>query len=258
MERQQQTWQLENGLTITANTVYDYYDLYEPITTFAFMNSISKYDQTIIDIGSQFGHFALHAALKLKDSTSVNRIIAFEPVHQNAQQLRHNIGINFVNNLAPIEVFEEAIGSKNGTVELFYYKYSDSHGMYQHPTGEVESKITVPITTLDSFIKRENVDPHEVSLIKMDIEGNELNALRGMTKFLDKSSENLTLITELSPLLLNQAHESILEYIRMLSWYFKDITVIDEKEHKLKRLSDEWITFKDNGSDRYCNLWCIK
>jgi FkbM family methyltransferase len=259
MEKQLRTWELKNGLKITNNTIYDYWEDFEIITSKVFMDSIKANDPVIIDIGAQWGHFALHAALKLQQLNAYGSIIAFEPVTRNAKQLLHNFEQNFNEFGAfDLEVFEEAIGSDTGATEMFLYRDSDSHGMHQHPTGIVESKITVPIITFDYFIERENIPPEEISLIKMDIEGNEVNALRGMPKFLDNSNNDLTLITELSPLLLHQANENIVEYIRILSWYFRNISVIDEKEGKIKGLTDEWFSYKDNGSDRYCNLYCTK
>lgn len=126
------------------------------------------------DVGANVGFFSLLAASIVGDSGAV---YAFEPVPANAASIRHSARLNRLSN---IEVFEEAVGERSGSASLILSRHIGgatlaSKGAPQDATGEIE----VAVTTLDDAIADRGLRPP--SLIKIDVEGAELEVLRGMT-----------------------------------------------------------------------------
>jgi FkbM family methyltransferase len=108
-----------------------------------------------VDVGANVGAYSLRAASRGME------VHSFEPVPQNVQVLRRNSEIN---NLT-LDIEEVALGSSEGTTRLA-------------PSG-ASSRITkaggieVPLRTLDSF------NLPRLDLLKVDVEGYELEVLRG-------------------------------------------------------------------------------
>lgn len=199
----------------------------------------------MLDIGAQFGYYSLLAA-KLTGPDGM--VFSFEPVPRNFEILIKNIEINNYNNI--IYPVQKAIGNKREPVTFFLYEYSDSHGMFRHPTASVDKTITVECITVDEFLEGRRVD-----VIKMDIEGNEPFALEGMEKTISKN-KSLTLFTELAPVFLRRAGVEPRDYINQLEDLGFKIRVIDEYGHSLKPVSEELLTTEELSG--HVNLFCTK
>jgi FkbM family methyltransferase len=86
---------------------------------------ILKSGATVLDIGGNVGVFALNAA------RVAGRVITFEPNPRTASLLRYNAGLN--PGLSPkITIREQAIGPKEGEVELYLTHGQLGHSLYLH------------------------------------------------------------------------------------------------------------------------------
>ena len=78
----------------------------------------------------------------------------------------------------------------------------------------------IHVTTLDHYVKRKNIN--RIDLIKIDVEGYELNVLRGGIKSIEKFKP--ILFIELDDENLKQQNSSAKELIAFLKNYYNSIT----------------------------------
>ncbi len=122
---------------------------------------------TIIDAGAWTGDTAVAFTQALK---SEGHIFSFEPETVNYEKLKATIKKNdMVDTIIPIQ-----LGLWSDTCTLSF-KNSCENSMQFRVDSTGESFISV--TSLDDFVKRQNIK--KIDLIKMDIEGAELEALKG-------------------------------------------------------------------------------
>jgi FkbM family methyltransferase len=140
-------------------------------------------DDVLYDIGANLGLVALHAA-------SICRVVAFEPDPEIAARLRLNLTLNPTRH---VEVVEIAVSDDDSTATL----YSDGPGgmspSLAHQRGE---KGAVPVATrsLDSLRRSGELPPPTV--LKLDIEGAEVLALRGAAELLTSEGRPRSLFIE--------------------------------------------------------------
>jgi FkbM family methyltransferase len=137
---------------------------WEPATV-AFISS--RYPRVVLDVGANIGLVAIPVALRLPES----KIYAFEPHPANALRLIENIELNRVSN---VEVVRAAASSFEGTVAM-----AESSPMMH--SVESTGSLRVECTTLDAFIESGSL---RVDLIKVDVEGHELEVLKGAISLL--------------------------------------------------------------------------
>jgi FkbM family methyltransferase len=128
------------------------------------------------DLGANIGLFTLLAARLAGDS---GKVFSFEPDSENAARLRRNIQRN---GFANVTVVESGIWSVTGKLNFVVSgAASPDHGIGKFVTAESAAVGTLtPCVSLDDFIK--NAPPPDA--IKCDVEGAEVEALRGGTKML--------------------------------------------------------------------------
>ncbi|MBT9169715.1 MAG: hypothetical protein DDT18_00050 [Actinobacteria bacterium] len=186
--------------------------------------------------------------LAANSSGPEGRVFAFEPVPGNFEVLKRNIQVNrYTDIIYPIP---KAVGVRPGMISIFLYKNSDSHGMFGHPHVAAQEVISVECVTIDEFLAERPVD-----VIKMDIEGNEPYALKGMAETISKNN-NLILFTELAPLFLRRAGVEPKDYVLQLEQLGFDVRLIDEHSRCLKPITEDLLA--EDDPSWHANLYCIK
>jgi FkbM family methyltransferase len=118
------------------------------------------------------------------------KVFAFEALPANQERLRGNLSLNSIEN---IKLISKAVADKSGTIAFMVHS-SGGMGKISESDGAHSNKISVDAVSLDEFVIQSNNLPPQ--LIKMDIEGGEVLALRGMSR----------LLKEARPVLLIELH----------------------------------------------------
>jgi FkbM family methyltransferase len=157
------------------------------------LDSLLHPGATVIDVGANIGYNTLYAAHCVGPQ---GRVYALEPAQDNVSVLYTNI---FANCLTNIFVLPYAAGSTTG-VRQFYLRGDVSAVnslFHDNFYAEVTDKVEVLTVPLDELI------PLEPDLVKIDVEGGELDVLQGMSRMLQ--SPTLRLIAEWHPSLQQAA-----------------------------------------------------
>jgi FkbM family methyltransferase len=137
--------------------------------------------KTVIDGGANVGQFARAAAETYPGAS----IYSFEPLPAAAAQFGRNLA-----DRPQVKLIESALGSRDGTVVFHPNAYSQSSSVLPQAAGHAQSfsqdrqltPIEVPIMRLDTFASgRVLCAP---TLIKLDLQGFELEALKGGAELL--------------------------------------------------------------------------
>lgn len=134
--------------------------------------------ETYVDVGANIGLLALRAASVVGAS---GHVVAVEAHPRTASFLRENVALNGFGNVV---VESCAVGDMRGTVW-----FSDRHSDDQNAVDLVRKGLEVPLIPLDQLLPASRVP--RVHLLKIDVEGFELQALRGATDLLRRTDRIL-------------------------------------------------------------------
>lgn len=131
-----------------------------------------KDGDVVIEAGANMGS----ETLLLSRLTGNGKVYGFEPNPYTFDRLKTNVSIN---ELANVEVYDLAVGEKNGEISFnIYPKNFCNAGMSsKYMDTPLTRKITVNQQTLDSFVESHNIN--KVDFLKMDIQGAEMDLLAG-------------------------------------------------------------------------------
>jgi len=133
---------------------------------------------SVIDAGAHIGYYALMAAHRLRQ-VGAGLVFAFEPHPINFADLQRNQQLNNMSNLILIQ---KAVADQTTQMRLFSSPLSGCHSLRQFPFHS--NSYEIECTTLDDFM-----DTHKeakIGLIKLDVEGAELPALRGAQRLIER------------------------------------------------------------------------
>lgn len=138
----------------------------------------------IIDVGANIGLHCTYMSNLLHDGGSIH---AFEPVPYTYRMLRETLALNQVDNVKGNMM---ALGSTQGCLEMnvFDEQYS-AWNTFGHPEfDDVKPRAVVDVqtTTLDAYCAENNIT--QVDFLKIDVEGYELEVLKGARGLLSSGS----------------------------------------------------------------------
>ena len=170
-----------------------YYGIYEKEITNLFRKFVKK-GMVVVDVGANIGYYTLLSSYLIKGN---GQVIAFEPTTKAFNSLWNNLIINDVN----YEIKQVALSNFNGKKKdniRSSYKIKDDFPKTESleelkdkwkPYSEDEEFL---FRTLDSY----NLD--KLDFIKIDVDGNEIDVLKGAIKTIKK----------LKPLMLIEVYKS--------------------------------------------------
>lgn len=162
---------------VTLNTEWSpIFGNWEPESQWIFTNLVHD-DNIVFDIGANTG---IHTLLFSKLVGKNGKVIAFEPVPDNINEVNNNLDLNEFENY---QIEELAVSNKEG-MTTFNLGLNNKRGSLIGRGHESGSDIKVQVTTLDKFCDAQNLYP---DFIKMDIEGGEKEALEGYHKAVSQS-----------------------------------------------------------------------
>lgn len=212
---------------------------YEPYFAEEFRKHLTP-GSVVVDIGANLGYYTLIA------SALAQRVIAYEPEKENVDLLRQTIERNKLYNVL---VIEKGIGARDE--ELTLTLDPDNKGKHTLLSNTEGEKKTISVTTLDSSIAQEHIE--HIDLIKMDIEGWEGYALKGMANILRDMCP--ILFFEFAPRRIEESGESPILMLDTLVGYGYKLFVIDESKKALVQIfnvADFSSSFE--GKDSYVNV----
>jgi FkbM family methyltransferase len=188
---------------------------YEPTNAQAFIDSIQPGD-TVVDIGANIGTFTLLAARAVGEQGQVH---VFEPDPENLKLLSKNLADN---HFQQVHVVPKAVGDRAGSIHLAVEDKDKGGGQITTAATGLE----VEMVTLDDYAIAQHITT--IDVLKIDIEGAELLALKGAQQILTKSKQT-TLFMEINPGASAAFGHSVDDLLELLQSYgFTPRVLIDE------------------------------
>jgi len=218
--------------------------IFEPHETELVARLVKKGD-VVIDIGANIGYYTLLLAQCVGET---GRVYAFEPHPANAALLRRTIAESGYQNVV---VEEKAVSINSGPITL----YESADGSVDHRIVESDGKaLCIQAVSLDDYFAAGEI----VNFIKMDIQGAEGWAIKGMAKLLARSPE-VALLSEFEPWGLAQSGIGPRGYLDLLAEHGFAVYEVDgsgtgETPADFDAPSNRCASTKD----AYASLLCIK
>lgn len=157
---------------------------------------------TFLDVGANFGFYSLFAAQQMG---SAGRVFAFEA---NPHLIPFIEGSVYINGLTDrITLINKAVAESEGVARFGFSFAHIGGGSLLAGNDEVDGREyrDVPLVPIDAVIPRETV----VDVVKLDVEGHEASALRGMRDVVARSPD-IQIVLEFFPAMQGQGGSEIL------------------------------------------------
>jgi FkbM family methyltransferase len=223
---------------------------WEPFTT-RILSSLVRTGDVVVDIGANIGWYSAVLGRLVGDGGTV---IAVEPDPQNVRLLRANlVGIG-----ARSIVFAGALADRDSTMHLALSRENlGDHrlvGSTLIPQESSRTNVSVPVTTLDSLLASNQVEPTSVRIVKIDTQGAETLIFRGSPEFFSALPAECAAIVEFAPNLLRHHGDDQIEAfiatvtglgrtlyrVRRSSLVPTSRSDLQSLAEKLRPLGDEW------------------
>lgn len=197
-----------------------------------------KPGDTVLDIGANIGFYATILADLVGDKGTIH---CFEPDPTNFGHLK-----DAVERYKNIHINNKAVGPKTEKLKIYTSKELNvDHRTYK--PEHYDKEIEIDAVSIDDYMKGGKVD-----FIKMDIQGFEMEALKGMKDTL-KNNPDVKIISEFWPYGLKKAGSSLRDYFVALKESGFEIQIL--KENKLEDLSLEKVLEMENlPEEKYFNI----
>lgn len=215
--------------------------IHEELATKVFRQELKK-GMVVIDIGANLGYYTL---LEASIVGNEGQVYALEPVPKNFDILTKNIKVNGYKN---VKAYCKAVSSKNGTSKIALRDESNlcsmlnisdetiSEHIKQKVPKLIRGFIKVDTVSLDEFLDKEGVN--QVNFIRMDIEGYEVEAIKGMINTLKNTLPPLKLFFEVHNGVFNEPEVTIgplLKQLLTIGFEPKYIILADDVLHDISR-----------------------
>ena len=144
-----------------------------------------------VDVGAHLGLLSLAAARAMG---GCGRIFAFEPFPDTSEKLLRSVWLNGYSSM--VNVRGMAVSDREGTARLFLGQVSGHHSLFplENAADSTAPSIEVPVTTLDAALPA----AQNVTLLKIDVEGAEIDVLNGARTLL-ANNRDMAIIVECGP-----------------------------------------------------------
>jgi FkbM family methyltransferase len=160
----------------------------------------TKQGDIVVDVGAHMGKYTIIAS---KQVGANGKVIAIEAHPGNYEMLNHNIKLNGLTNVIPLNY---AVYSKETKIKLFLPDEESGYTMHhsvmfnylssKYPLQgkDNEKFIEVNANTLDNLLQKNGIS--QVNWIKIDVEGAEFEVLKGSANILS-TSKDISLLIEI-------------------------------------------------------------
>lgn len=213
------------------------------------MKKYIKKGDTVLDIGANIGFYAEI----LSGIVGTNgKVHCFEPDTTNFKHLQDRC-----KKLSNVSINNKAVSEKTETIKIYTSKQLNvDHRTYK--PDEYDQEIEIEAIAIDEYLGspfNSAQDDKKINFIKMDIQGFEMSAAKGMTHTLQ--SPDIKMLSEFWPYGMRKAGTNVLEYFKFLRQYGFYIYLIEN--HQLVELTEEKVkTFMDLPETTYMNIFASK
>jgi FkbM family methyltransferase len=176
-----------------------------------------------LDVGAHIGYYTWRLARRVGPT---GRVVALEPHGPTFQLLERNVPASRFPN---VELLPVAAGETPGETEFVEFTSSRKHSIYDVSAFaaelQVKSRHMVRVTRIDDLLAERGIDT--LQFVKLDIEGAEQIALRGMSKTLS-ASPAAAVIVEYNALTIRAAGGTPDEFLSELRGYGLDLLLLTE------------------------------
>jgi FkbM family methyltransferase len=150
----------------------------KPYTEIAVFRALVRPGDTVLDIGANTGQYTCLFATLAGKSGAVH---AFEPIPPTFEILKENTA-GYVQKYH-VTLNDCAMGESEGSVKMFVAddRFTEA-SMVRHSMSSHTANYESPVTTVDRYVKEKGIGT--VALIKCDVEGAELLAMKGARELL--------------------------------------------------------------------------
>lgn len=171
------------------------------------LRRLIKPGDVILDVGAHIGYFSLLFAKWLRGR---GKVYAFEPFPRTVQRLKRNLELNpRLGGL--VRLRETAVSDFVGSISMSAPSEGNSGCNYLSASGDGN----VAVTTLDAFAQQESFS--RVDLIKIDVEGSEVELLEGARETLERFRP--LVMIEVNPSTLRRFQHTAGDVISLLGKY---------------------------------------
>jgi len=167
------------------------------------VRSCLKEGQVVVDIGANLGFYVLIEAQLVGKS---GKIIAIEPSPKNVELLQKNVSANNFDDR--VKIVHAAISGSSGVGKLYLTKHFNLNAMSAGRLAkftEVLGSVDVETYRLDDLLLHQGVAKESINFIRMDVEGHEVDVIRGMAGVL-QAAGNLAMLMEVHPELIMEKY----------------------------------------------------
>jgi len=220
-------------------------NLHEPGTTLVVKRALRP-GMVAVDVGAHVGYFT---RLFAKLVGSGGRVFAFEPHPALFAVLERN-----TRGYANASLFNCAVSDRMMRASLYESRNSGGHSLFPASTrGAFIGVRNVEIVSLGDVLGDQKVD-----LVKIDVEGAEIEVVNGMRPLMTTSSAP-SLIVECNPSTLSARGSSERVLFEAISQMGYEIEAIHEEARGLMAVPDvRVLTEMLRGGPKYINLYCTR
>lgn len=166
-----------------------------------------KIGDTVIDVGAHIGHYTLIGANRVG---STGKVIAIEADPANFEILNKNIRFNCLKNVSSVNC---AAYSEKSKVKLYTPHRQSGFSIYNTVistrANPRDQYVEVDSDTLDNVLIENKIDLSKTKWIKIDVEGAELEVLKGSHALLSRN-EDIHILVEIHS---QQMYKSVVGFL---------------------------------------------
>lgn len=194
---------------------------------------------TVLDIGANIGFYSKILADLVGESGTIH---SFEPDTVNFQRL-----VKSTSSLPQIKLVQKAVTDYSGVLKIYTSKMLNvDHRSYE--VEEYDQVFEIPCVSIDEYL---GVNNH-VDIIKMDIQGAEYTALKGMAHTL-AANPHIQMLMEFWPYGLKSAGYSAIQLFELIQGYGFSM-FFTEGDKSLKINEKNINEYQEKPKDYYQNI----
>jgi FkbM family methyltransferase len=200
-------------------------------------------NDVVLDIGANIGFYA-HILSGLVGANG--KVHCFEPDTKNFEHLK-----KACEQYSNVVLNNKAVGPKTEKLKIYTSKNLNvDHRTYK--PDDFAEEIEIDAVSIDDYLGTNN----KVNVVKMDIQGFEMQAVKGMERLLE-NNKDIKIISEFWPYGLRKAGSSVTEYFDFLSG--KGFTCFLLEKNSLEKLNVEKVkSFEPLGEEHYFNIFATR